>query len=114
MSEHDGEQDTADLERTQRFFRRHATVYGLVVTVLVLIDLVVTDGWLFFWPVAAWSTVILLHYFYAKSMQVDSRWVDERIDHTLDKAYDIGHIQDISERYEGAKPHTRDRRGTED
>ena len=115
MSEHGGERDQsgADVDPLG-VFRLHALVYVLGAAGLMLVDLAFTDGWWFFWPVLVWGLVVLVHYLYLKSVYVDSRWADERADRVLDKAYDLGHIEDIHQRYEGTKPHNRDRHGPED
>ena len=115
MSEHGGEGDgTGAKSDPLRFFRLHACAYALGVAVLVLVDLAVTGGSWFFWPVLAWSLLVLVHYLYLKSTRVDSRWAEERAGRVLDKAYDLGHIEDIRQRYDGAKPQARDGQGTED
>ncbi len=115
MSEHRSERDNSGAGMDQlQFFRFHALAYVLGVAVLVLVDLAVTAGWWFFWPVLAWGFVVLVHYLYLKSIRVDSRWAEERASQVLDKAYDLGHIEDIRQRYEGAKPPGPNGRGAED
>ena len=115
MSEHRGEPDGsgADLDHVQ-LFHLHAVAYAIAAAVLVLVDLAFTGGWWFFWPVLAWGVLVLVHYLYVKSIHVDNRWAEERADRVLDKAYDLGHIEDIRQRYEGAKPDARENRRTED
>ena len=111
MSEHRGERDGSGAKPDHvRLFHFHVSAYALGLALLVLIDLAITDGWWFFWPVLAWGVLVLMHYLYLKSILVDSRWAEERADRVLDKAYDLGHIEDIRRRYDGAKPHERDRR----
>jgi hypothetical protein len=96
----------ADLDAL-RYFRLHARVYALGAAVLFLFDLVVSGGWWFFWPVFGWGILVLLHYLYLKSIRVDSDWAEDRTTQIIEKAYDVGHIQDIRQRYEGASPPVR-------
>jgi hypothetical protein len=115
MSKNRGDKDVTDAgPDVLRFFRLHARVYALGVAVLFLVDLAVTGGWWFFWPVLAWGFLVLLHYLYLKSIRVDSDWADERTTRILDKAYDLGHIEDIRQRYEGANPPARNGRKAEE
>ena len=115
MSEHRGERDRTGAKPDQpRFFRLHALVYALGAAVLVLVDFAVTGGWWFFWPVMAWGLLVLVHFLYLKSIRVDSRWAEERASRILDKAYDLGHIEDIRQRYDGGKPPGRDSGKAED
>ena len=115
MSEHRSEGDrTGPGADPLRLFRLHAGAYAFGAAVLVLVDLTVTGEWWFFWPVLVWGLVVLLHYLYLKSMRVDSRWAEERAGRILDKAYDLGHIEDIQKRYEDTKPPARGGQGKED
>jgi hypothetical protein len=115
MSEYRDERDGTGAEPDLlRYFRLHVRAYALGTAVLVLVDLTVTGGWWFFWPVLAWGLLVLVHYLYLKSIRVDSRWAEERAGRILDKAYDLGHIEDIRRRYEGTDPPARDGRKSED
>ncbi len=115
MSEQRGERDQsgADVD-PKAVFGLHAFAYALGAGLLVLVDLAFTEGWWFFWPVMAWGLVVLVHYLYLKSVHVDSRWVEERADRVLDKAYDLGHIEDIRQRYKNKNPAARNNRRVED
>ncbi len=115
MSEQRGEHDRSGVELDSlRAFRLHAVAYALGSALLVLVDFAVTGGWWFFWPVMAWGLLLLVHYLYLKSIGVDSRWAEERASRILDKAYDLGHIEDIHRRYDGGKPPGRDSGKDED
>ena len=115
MSEHRGERDWTAAEADKlRFFRLHARAYALGAAILILVDLAVSGGWWFFWPVLAWGFLVLVHYLYLKSIRVDSHWAEERATRILDKAYDLGHIEDIRQRYEGENPLARNDRKAED
>jgi hypothetical protein len=115
MSEHRGERDRTAAEADKlRFFRLHARAYGLGAAILILVDLAVSGGWWFFWPVLAWGFLVLVHYLYLKSIRVDGDWADERATRVLDKAYDLGHIEDIRQRYEGTDSPARENRKTGD
>lgn len=97
-----------------RYFRLHVLVYVLGTAVLVLLDLALSEGWWFFWPSLGWGFLVLLHYLYLKSIRVDSQWAEDRAAQILDKAYDLGHIEDIHQRYEDANPPVRGRDQAED
>ena len=115
MSEQRGEHDRPGAEPDSlRVFRLHAVAYALGSALLVLVDFAVTVGWWFFWPVVAWGLLVLVHFLYLKSIRVDSRWAEERASRILDKAYDLGHIEDIHQRYDGGKPPGRDSGKAED
>ena len=90
-----------------RYFRLHVLGYVLGVSLLVLLDLAVSEGWWFFWPSLGWGFLVLLHYLYLKSIRVDGKWAEDRTMRILDKAYDLGHIEDIRQRYDGASPPVR-------
>ena len=115
MSEQRGKDDRPGPELDSlRVFRLHAVAYALGSGLLVFVDFAVTGGWWFFWPVMAWGLLVLVHFLYLKSIRVDSRWAEERASRILDKAYDLGHIEDIHQRYDSGKPPGRDSGKAED
>ena len=55
-----GERDTRKRVRRRMRFVRHATVYALVVSALLLIDVLNGGGWWFFYVAALWGAVLAL------------------------------------------------------
>ncbi len=85
-----------------RYLRLHARAYAVAAVIFLLVDLVASDGWWFFWPVLVWGSVVFLHYMYVKSVSIDDDWAARRTREIGDRAYDLGHIEDIRKRYQGA------------
>ena len=88
--------------RAARYLRPHARAYALAAVIFLLVDLVGSEGWWFFWPVLIWGSVVLLHYMYVKIVNIDDDWAAERTREIGGRAYDLGHIEDIRKRYQGA------------
>ena len=53
-----------------------------------------------FWPVFVWGVLFSLHFFIARTQDVDDEWVQERVDELHYRSYDQGHISDIEKRVE--------------
>lgn len=87
-----------------RYLRIHLGAYGLGIGILLAVDLLALPGWWFFWPTLVWGCLLLLHYFYVKSIQVDRDWVEARVEDVRLNAYDLGHIESIEERYKEGPP----------
>lgn len=85
------------LPRSKRF-RPHFFAFSIVVGLAVTLNLAFDLGLPLFWPIAFWSTVLAVHYFIASSLDVDERWIQERIDDMRVRSYDFDHIRDIRER----------------
>ncbi len=88
--------------RAARYLRPHARAYAVAAVIFLLVDLVASEGWWFFWPVLVWGSVVFLHYMYVKSVRIDDDWAARRTREIGDRAYDLGHIEDIRKRYQGA------------
>ncbi len=88
--------------RAARYLRPHVRTYAVAAVIFPLVDLVASDGWWFFWPILVWGAVVLLHYMYVKSVNIDDDWAARRTREIGDRAYDQGHIEDIRKRYRGA------------
>ena len=58
--------------RAARYLRPHARAYALAAVIFLLVDLVASEGWWFFWPVLIWGSVVLLHYIYVKIVNIDA------------------------------------------
>ena len=58
-------------------------------------------SWWAFWPLAAWSVALLVHYLIYKSRTVDESWAEERTADLHSKSYDASHIDRIAEDYGG-------------
>lgn len=83
----------------KRWYRRHAWTYGSLALLGVALMLFLPAWWLF-WPVMAWTFVFAVHFLLVRSLEVSGDWVSERVARTADKAYDIGHIEDIRASHE--------------
>lgn len=57
--------------------------------------------WWSFWPLAAWSVVLAVHYLFHKSGTVDEAWVEERTADLHSKSYDASHIDRIADDHGG-------------
>ena len=58
-------------------------------------------GWWAFWPLAAWSLPLTVHYLVYKASTIDDAWVDERVEDLRSKSYDLSHIDDIKRQASG-------------
>ena len=79
--------------------RRHRNAFFVVVGSLTLINIVVGGGWWAIWPLLIWALLYFFHLCLVQATNVDDEWVDERTDDLRLKSYDLGHIDDIDERY---------------
>ena len=52
-----------------------------------------------FWPIAAWSVALAVHYLAYRARSTDERWAEERAADLRSKSYDASHIDSIAERY---------------
>ncbi len=105
MSEPDtsGDETPAASRCPARTLRRHAYAYAVGSVVLIVVDFAASEGWWFFWPVVAWGCAVLLHYIHVKSISIDDGWAADRATEVVGKAYDLGHIESIRDRYKGAR-----------
>jgi len=87
-----------------RNFRRHFVAFLLVNLGLTGVNIATGAPWWAFWPLAAWSLPLTVHYLVYKTSTIDDAWVDERIDDLRSKSYDLSHIDDIKRRPAGAGP----------
>jgi len=88
----------------RRNFRRHFTAFLVVNLALTAANVVTGAPWWAFWPLAAWSLPLLVHYLIYKTSTIDDAWVDERIEDLRSKSYDLSHIDDIHRQPSGAGP----------
>ena len=80
------------------FFTGHLAVFSTIVTIVVLIDIFLGGDWQLFWPIFVWSSLLTVHYLIAKTLSVDSAWVDEKVNDLHGRSYDLDHIQNIQKR----------------
>ena len=85
-----------------RYLSSHACAFGVAVVIALLVDLIATDGWWFFWPGLVWGIILLVHYLYVKSISIDDEWAAERSSEVKYRAYDLSHIEDIRVRRTGS------------
>ncbi len=103
MNEPAGEKETRGTRRgAAGALRLHARAYAAGSLVFFLVGLSAGAPWWFFWPVLGWGAIVFAHYMYAKSTGIDDEWAARRADKLAHRAYDVGHIEDIRHRYEGA------------
>ena len=88
----------------RRNFRRHFAAFLLVNIALTAVNVVMGAPWWAFWPLAAWSLPLLLHYLVYKTSTIDDAWVDARVEDLRSKSYDLSHIDDIKRASTGASP----------
>jgi hypothetical protein len=87
-----------------RALRRHLRTYAVIGATLFLIDLSTPGPWWFYWPALGWGIAVAAHWLYVKSITIDDEWAAERTAEIRQKAYDLGHIEDIETRYEERRP----------
>jgi|GEM_PF-264317 len=85
------------LPRDPRFRRNFWAFIGVTAAVIVL-NVGLDAGMPLFWPLAAWSVVVAIHYFIASAADVDEEWVDDRATEIRMRSYDFGHIGEIKQR----------------
>ncbi len=113
----DGEQKFVDIiSKADRIFRLHVQSFAVGGLVLVLAGIAAQERWFFFWSALVWGFLLILHYFYIKSLHISDDWADEHANKVTDKAYDVSHIESLRERYTGgtspkSRPDARGRRG---
>ncbi|KPK07817.1 MAG: hypothetical protein AMJ64_05530 [Betaproteobacteria bacterium SG8_39] len=91
-------------QSARRNFRRHFAAFLVVNLVLTAANIVGGAPWWAFWPLAAWSIPLLVHYLVYRTSTIDDAWVDARIDDLRSKSYDLSHIDDIKRAPTGAGP----------
>ena len=96
-----------------RYFRTHAAVFGIAVLLAAVLAIRSTNWW-WFWPLMAWSLLFMIHFLVVKTLQVNSDWVAERTERTAERAFDVGHIESIRERYEETLARSKDQSRSED
>lgn len=84
--------------RLRVLLRWNAVAYATVAVLLLVANVVVGGGAWSFWPLFIWGVLLALHFFCAKSLEVDEGWVAERADELRYRSYDQGHIHDIEKR----------------
>jgi len=93
-----------DSRSARRNFRRHFAAFLVVNVALTAANIAGGAPWWAFWPLAAWSLPLLVHYLFYKTSTVDDAWVDERIEDLRSKSYDLSHINAIQDQPLGAAP----------
>ena len=79
-------------------FPRHFRIYAGVSIAAIALNLTIGLGLPLFWPIAAWTTLVAVHYFIASSLDVEEDWVEEKAEDLRMRSYDFGHIDDIKDR----------------
>ncbi len=84
--------------RLRILLRWNAVAFVIVAAVLLVANVLIGGGAWSFWPLFVWGTLLALHFFCTKSLEVDDGWVEERADELRYRSYDQGHIHDIEKR----------------
>jgi hypothetical protein len=84
-------------------FRRHAGAYVAAACALITANWFTGAPWWSFWPLAAWSVALGVHYLVYKTLTTDERWAEERAADLHSKSYDAHHIDIIAGGHD-AKP----------
>jgi len=79
-------------------FPTHAKIFAGAFVLVVAANLGLGAGLPLFWPLAAWSVVLALHFFIASALDIDEGWAADRADDLRHKSYDFDHIRDIQSR----------------
>jgi len=79
-------------------FRKHFWAYAAAFGATLVVNLGFGAGLPLFWPLAAWSVALAVHFFVASAADVQDDWVDERSLELRMRSYDFGHIDDIRDR----------------
>ncbi|MDP6708249.1 MAG: 2TM domain-containing protein [Alphaproteobacteria bacterium] len=95
MTEENDSSTQVWMDRIRGSFRRHKLVYMGGVSVLIIANMLIGDGWWSFWPMFLWSLVFACHFFFYRALRADEDWADGRAMQLRSKSYDIDHIQRI-------------------
>ena len=79
-------------------FPAHLAVFAAAVPLLLVAETLSGSTWNLFWPLAAWTVLVTLHYFVASAYDLDNAWVDDRVTDLRARSYDFDHIQNIEQR----------------
>jgi predicted TIM-barrel fold metal-dependent hydrolase len=82
-----------------KYLAIHRFALVSAVVILTVINFFVGEGWWSLWPAVGWGIIFFFHLCLVKATNVDEEWVNERTDDLRLKSYDLGHIDDIDERY---------------
>jgi hypothetical protein len=93
----------AALRHVVRAFPAHLWIFLGLNAALNIANWATGRPWWAFWPLLVTSLLLGLHYIVYKSMVVDQRWVDRRVEELNVKSYDRSHIEDLKSRY-GSDP----------
>ena len=72
---------------------------------MFVVDVVLLPGWSTFYPMLVWTVVLSVHFLVYRSLTVDARWVDERVEKVGYQPWDTGHIQEIRKNPYGRSPY---------
>lgn len=81
-----------------KHFPRHFYAFAGFAALTLIANLGFDAGLPLFWPIAAWSVAVAIHFFIASAADVSEDWIEDK---TLDlkmRSYDFGHIDNIKDR----------------
>lgn len=79
-------------------FVRHLAVFAIVGPSLLLAEFLFGGDWPLFWPLALWSSALMIHFFVAGAYDPDDDWIEERVFDVRSRSYDFEHIRNIDQR----------------
>lgn len=79
-------------------FIRHCGVFAAFAVLVLGARQLTGSDWPLFWPIAGWTSILVLHYFVASSYDLDGDWIDDRVTELRSRSYDFDHIRNIEHR----------------
>lgn len=83
-----------------RYMPTHMVVFGVTAALAAIIQSVAPVGFSLLKPMLIWAILLIVHFLYVRAINTDQAWADERTSNIILHATDLGHIDDIRQRYE--------------
>ncbi len=94
--------------RLPRYLPVHMVAFGAAAALAAAIQIVAPVSFSLLKPLLIWSILLIAHYLYVRTLEVDPDWVEERSETITLNATDLSHIDDIKQRYEERERQFRD------
>ena len=88
-------------EAVVRAFRWHLLAFVALNAVLSLANAATGGPWWAFWPLLVTCFLLAVHFLLYKTVTVDDRWAEERVEELNLKSYDRSHIEELKSRFGG-------------
>ena len=85
-------------EAVVRAFRWHLLAFVALNAVLSLANAATGGPWWAFWPLLVTCFLLAVHFLLYKTVTVDDRWAEERVEELNLKSYDRSHIEELKAR----------------